>query len=219
MKRTTLAGLALIAMSASFGFMLAGNADRRAEGELEWGAPWTTAAPPSRAASTRSERMPVPGPPRQPSAAAAPGDRRYLVSEAPFLIGGGVDLDAFRRIIGSDAFELQVERLEREMVQDVVASEAGAAYASAIRLQFETLRLELPLERFACGRGLCMGSMQTSGTDAAYQAWWAEFQGSAATPHDVGFDYTAERPDGRQVHRFVFAYDPSIRAVSTRIRR
>lgn len=219
MKRTTLAVLAIVAMSAAGGLVAIGGGAGLPVGESGVASRARAAGPLSEAwtGSSGTRASPLP---RQPlRQRATPGTPGYLAAEAPFLLGGAVDLDAFRRIIDSEAFEAQVERLENEMVQDAVASEARDAYAGAIRLQFEKLRLEPPLDRFACGRGLCMGSIDTLGTDAAYQAWWAEFQASAATPHDVGFDYTAQRPGGGQVHRFVFAHDPSIRSVSTRIRR
>lgn len=219
MKRTTLAVLAIAVISATGGFLAIGGGPGVAGGESGTRSLAPTAALLSEARTRSSSARVAPLPRQHPPERATPGRPRYLVSEAPFLLGGAVDLDAVRRIIDSDAFEAQVARLEREMVQDAVASEAGDAYAGAIRLQFEALRLERSLDRFACGRGLCMGSMDSPRTDATYQAWWAEFQASAATPHDVGFDYTAQRPDGGQVHRFVFAHDPSIRSVSTRIRR
>lgn len=137
----------------------------------------------------------------------------FLPIERKFFVDGQVNLITARDTLRTRQFDKDLDTLEAQMARDPAAMDMASTYRQAISRQLMHAAGPGAPDRFACGLGLCMGTLRAQDGDTWYGRWQNDFQLSNETPHNVMLDYRHSLGGGAYEYRFLFVNDPGINTI------
>lgn len=99
-----------------------------------------------------------------------------------------------------------------QMITNNAASDVGDLYIGAVKNHMKDVP-ELTMGEFACGATLCVGSIDSTGSDDTWIAWMKKFDDDPSAPTYVFMDTLVDH-DGVSQHRIVFSTDPESNAIT-----